>query len=221
MVTLRRRTALAGAAALASAPILTTLVSQSARAFDRTGAHSGVGCALLLGLGIPGLSTAPIVQQGADGAAKAAGASPPSPGIVSGLQQAVDRAGDCELFPLFCNPAIEPVSINFITDMSSQPLELSSSDEQIVRQDPAAYMQDNLDVVGGYLRRFGTGPNAGFQTVVVSGASFTAVGSIPAFVPWPVFLNLKPSAKGFYATGISFGQAIDETSLLSLFAFLG
>jgi hypothetical protein len=215
MITIGRRLALTGAGALAT-PVLR---SGTARAFSLSGSNQGVGCALLLGLGFPGLDQQAVVEHGAQAAAKAAGTAPPSAGIVSGLAQNVSQAGVSELFPVFCNPSTGPVTINFVTGMAQRPLTLSKSDEEIVRHDPARYLRENRDHVGGFLRRYGTGPNAGFQTIIVPGATFTVGGSTAFFMPSAVFLNVQPSAKGFYPTGISFSQKMDHRALLSLFAF--
>jgi hypothetical protein len=111
------------------------------------------------------------------------------------------------------------VTVNFVTDLAQRPLKLTSSDEQIARHDPGRYLRDNRDTVGGFLRRYGSGPNVGFQTVIVPGATLTVGSSTALFLPSPVFLNLQPSTKGFYPTGKSFGQKMDRRALLSLFAF--
>jgi len=215
-MTMRRRVVLAAAGAIAT-PLLS---SGRASAFSLSGNYQGVGCALLLGLGFPALDQQDVVEHGAQAAAKAAGTAPPSARIVSGLAQNVSQAGVTEVFPLFCNPSTGPVTVNFVTDMAQRPLKLSRSDEETVRHDPARYLLENRDDVGGFLRRYGTGPNAGFQSIIVPGATLTAGGSTAFFMPSAVFPNVQPSAKGFYPTGISFGQKMNNQALLSLFAFL-
>jgi hypothetical protein len=152
MMTMRRRLVLAGAGALTS-PLLTSGI---ARAFSLSGSDQGVGCALLVGLGFPALEQQAVVEHGAKAAAKAAGTAPPSASIVSSLAQSASQSGVSELFPVFCNPSTGPVPVTFVTDMAQHPLKLSSSDEQIVRHNPARYLSDNRDLVGDFLRRYGS-----------------------------------------------------------------
>lgn len=216
MMTVPRRLALTASAALAA----TLVSSRMARAFSLSGTSQGVGCSLLLGLGFPALDQQHVINQGAEDAANAAGTAPPSASAISSLVRYVSQVGVSELFLVLCNPSTSPVTVNFVTDMATRPLTLSKSDEQTVHHDPARYLRENYDVVGNFLRRHGTGPNAGFQTVIVPGATFTAAGSTALFMPFPVFLNIKPPMKGFYPTGISFGQKMDNQALISLFAFL-
>jgi hypothetical protein len=214
MAPVRRRTAIAGAAALAT-PFL--IAPRSAHAFSESGQHLGIGCALLQGLGSPDVKVRVVVQQAADSAAQAVRAALPTEAIVSSLAQNIGSIGPIQVFPLFCNPGPAPVPIDFVSAMSRQPLDLSAANQRIARRDPARYLRQNLDIVGAFLRAYSTGPNTGFQRIIVPGSTFTAGGSTPSYLPSPVFLNIQPTVPGIYATGISFGKTFDRQSLLSLF----
>jgi hypothetical protein len=233
MRTMTRRAALAGGVALA-APAIISRTSPPALALDILGTIDKIGAGIVQGIGFGANAAKRVMSAQASITTAAANAIASVPLPLQGLlppvpiNDLVKQFGGnsfsqpFELATIFANPEVKSTPLDFFSERSDLPWDMTSSIEDEARADPYGYVSRNIDELAEFIDKRPGGRVLVPQTL--AGRQFTAARRRPTGLRtqgyYPSRMTLGGDGGGLSGIGQLLQIAQSLGPLITLFAAL-